>query len=76
MPGTTVVLLSQVPAELREEMAYRAAKRWGLKGPAFVELLLIARMGRPDAVLEVSVEKAEQVLVRGKFPKGQIPRFG
>lgn len=73
--GMVVVTLSQVPVELREQAALMAAKAWGLTGAAYLELVLIARAGRPDCVLEVPARKYDLVMRKGKLPPGKIPAF-
>ena len=70
---TAVVRLSDVPKDLRLEAASRAAKKWGLRGIPYLELMMVAETASPDCKLTVDEAKAHRVLVEKKFPPGAIP---
>lgn len=66
------VRLSDVPLDLREQVATELARRWRLTGTDYALFLLCAFRPQEDPSIMVPAEKAERALT-GRRPLGTMP---
>lgn len=66
------VRLTEIPFAVREDAARKAARKWGLTGMDYMELMLAATDPRPHRPLSVDVAKIERAMA-GKIIPGPIP---
>lgn len=68
------VRLQDISVDVRKDAAVKAARKWGLTGLDYLELMLAAESPRPHRPLLVDVAKIERVLA-GRVVPGPIPEL-